>query len=124
MRRAVQDFLRDNPSHLPTSALAPGAPVLDPNSDQHPYNGAGLIWSEVGSLSVYMFVDTPGEYWLDMLKHRRASDAQARAAFGPEAFNRHRQEGAALEQERRIEEAVAGAVAARGLRPFCAVVIS
>jgi hypothetical protein len=112
MRRAVQDFLRDNPSHLPTSALAPRTPVLDTASDSHPYN-MGLVWASVGSLDVYMFVDSPGEYWLDFMKHRRASDQQARAAFGPETFARHRAEGAALEQERRIEQAVAGAVAAR-----------
>src|SRR5260370_23666659 len=111
-RRAVEAFLRDNPSHLPTSVLAPRTPVMDTASDQHPYN-LGLIWASVGSLDVYMFTDSPGEYYLDFMKHRRATDAQAKAAFGLEAFQRHRQEGAALEQERRIEQAVDQAVAAR-----------
>jgi hypothetical protein len=111
-RRATEAFLRDNPSHLPTSANAPRTPVMDTASDSHPYN-MGLIWASVGSLDVYMFVDTPGVYWLDFMKHRPASDAQAKAAWGLEAFNRHRREGAEKAQEQRINSAVEQAVTAR-----------
>jgi hypothetical protein len=111
-RRAVEAFLKDNPEHLPTSALAPSKPVMDQNSDSHPYN-MGLVWASLGSLDVFMFTDSPGVYWLDMLKHRPASDAQAKAAFCLETFHRHRQEGAELAQDQRINSAVDQAVTAR-----------
>jgi len=53
------------------------------------------------------FVGDPGVYWLDMWKRKPASDAQAKAAFGIEAFNRYRAQAVELDDDRRIEAALA-----------------
>jgi hypothetical protein len=111
-RRAVQDFLRDNPDSLPTSAQAPPEQISDNASDAHPYNRPCQI-AYVGSLAVFTFLDDPGSYYLDLWGRVRATEAQARAAFGPEALEQHRRDGEDLAQQRRIDQAVEEAVAAR-----------
>jgi hypothetical protein len=86
--------------------LGPAPVVDDPNSLQHPYN-RGLIWHETGSLSVFMFSDDPGRFYLDKDGQKPASDAEARAAFGVADFNKFRAEAVMLDDDRRIEEALA-----------------
>jgi hypothetical protein len=85
--------------------LDPAPKIEDPNSDQHPFN-RGLIWHDVGSISVFMFVDTPGVFHLDIWGQQPASDEQARAAFGVKDFNRYRQQAVLAADDRRIEEAL------------------
>jgi len=113
-RRAVQDFLKDNPSSLPTSRDAPKTPwegtSADPDSDSHPMN-RGLLQAHVGSLVVFMYVD--GRYFLDLFGKYPASEAQAVAAFGREEVARHRRQGEDLAVDRRISAAVDDAVRAR-----------
>jgi hypothetical protein len=111
-RRAVQDFLRDNPDSLPTSANAPPEQISDNASDQHPYNRPLQI-AYVGSLAVFTWLDDPAKYYLDMNARVRASEQQARAAFGAEALSEHRRLAEDLAVQRRIDRAVDEAVAAR-----------
>ena len=101
-RRAVQDFLKDNPSSLPTSRDAP----------KTPWEGT-LLQAHVGSLVVFMYVDDPGRYFLDLFGKYPASEAQAVAAFGREEVARHRRQGEDLAVDRRISAAVDDAVRAR-----------
>jgi hypothetical protein len=115
-RHAVEDFLRENPNSLPTSAQAPREPVTDTASDQHPYNRGQLIGC-VGSLTVYMFHDDPGKYYLDTWGKYPATESQARAAFTPEEVARHKQAAEDLAQQRRIDQAVDQAVQARDQEP-------
>jgi hypothetical protein len=93
MRRAVEQ-------------LGPAPKIEDQNDDRHPYN-RGLIFADIGSLVVYMFTDDPGRFYLDMHGQQPASDAQAKAAFGIEDFNRYRQQAVELDDDRRIEAALA-----------------
>lgn len=93
MRRAVEQ-------------LGPAPKIEDQNDDAHPYN-RGLIMSYVGNMVIYMFVDRPGEYFLDIHGTKPATDAQAKAAFGIEAFNRYRAQAVELDDDRRIEAALA-----------------
>src|SRR5262245_21674584 len=93
MRRAVEQ-------------LGPAPKIEDQNDDRHPYN-RGLIMSYVGNMVVYMFVDRPGEYFLDIHGQKAASDQQAIAAFGHQAFNTHRRQAVELDDDRRIEAALA-----------------
>jgi hypothetical protein len=101
---------------LPTSAQAPKELVADANSDDHPMN-RGLLNAQVGTLSVFMFTDDPGRYWLDMFGKYPASDSQARAAFGADQLALHREQAADLAVQRRIDRAVDDAVAARDAEP-------
>jgi len=87
-RRAVQDFLRDNPDHLPTSANAPFEQISDNASDSHPYNRPLQV--------AYV-----------------ASPEQAVAAFGREAIAEHRRMAEDLAVQRRINDAADDAVRAR-----------
>jgi hypothetical protein len=93
MRRAVEQ-------------LGPAPKIEDQNDDRQPYN-RGLIFADIGSLVVYMFVDDPGKFWLDIHGQLPASDAQAKAAFGVAAFNRYRAQAVELDDDRRIEAALA-----------------
>jgi hypothetical protein len=54
-----------------------------------------------------MFVDDPGKFYLDIHGQVPASDAQAKAAFGIDAFNTYRQQAVELDDDRRIEAALA-----------------
>jgi hypothetical protein len=56
---------------------------------------------------VYMSVANPGRFWLDLHCTMPATDQQAKAAFGVEAFNRYRQQAVEMDDDRRIEEALA-----------------
>jgi hypothetical protein len=94
MRHAVEDH------------LGPAPKVDDPNDDRHPFN-RGLIFSDIGNLMVYMFVDDPGRFYLDIHGQQPATDAQAKVAFGIEAFNRYRAQAVELDDDRRIEAAIA-----------------
>src|SRR5262249_33238128 len=110
----VRDFLRDNPDSLPTSADAPRRPLTlqtDPSSDEHPMN-RGLLQAHVGSLVVFMYVDDPAHYFLDMFGKYPASEAQAIAAFGREAVAQHKREAEDRAVDKRIAQAVGEAVAA------------
>jgi hypothetical protein len=60
-----------------------------------------------------MFTDDPAKYYLDIWGQHPASDAQARAAFGAEAVARHRAQAEDLAVQRRIDQAIDQAVAAR-----------
>jgi hypothetical protein len=80
--------------------------VTDPNDAKHPFN-RGLIISDVGTLTVTMFVDDPGKFYLDIHGQQPASDAQAKAAFGIADFNRYRAQAVELDDDRRIEAALA-----------------
>lgn len=93
MRRAVEQ-------------LNPAPKIEDQNDDRHPYN-RGLIISDIGSLVVVMFTDDPGRFYLDVHGQQPASDAQAKAAFGIEDFNRYRAQAVELDDDRRIEAALA-----------------
>jgi hypothetical protein len=95
MRRAVEQH-----------TTPPPEVVTDPNDLKHPYN-RGLVWHETGSLSVFMFSDDPGRFYLDKDGQKPATDAQARAAFGAADFNKFRAEAVMLDDDRRIEEALA-----------------
>jgi len=104
-----------NPEHLPTSADAPKRPLTlqtDPSSDEHPMN-RGLLQAHVGSLVVFMYVDDPARYYLDMFGKYPASEAQAIAAFGREVVAQHKREAEDLAVDRRISDAVDDAVRAR-----------
>ena len=111
-RPAVEQWLKDNPDSLPTSANAPPEQIADTSSDQHPMN-RGLLQAHVGSLVVYMHLDNPGRYWLDMFAKYPASEAQAVAAFGRKEVARHRVMAEDLAVDKRIERAIGKAVAQR-----------
>jgi hypothetical protein len=111
-RRAVQDFLRDNPDHLPTSANAPFEQISDNASDSHPYNRP-LQVAYVGSLAVFTFLDDPAKYYLDLWSRQPASPEQAVAAFGREAIAEHRRMAEDLAVQRWINDAADDAVRAR-----------
>jgi len=111
-RYAVEDFLRDNPNSLPTSANAPPEQISDNASDAHPYN-RGMLIACVGSLDVFMFTDEPARYWRDMHGRYPATEQEARAAFGAEALEQHKRDAEDLARDRRIEQAIASAVEAR-----------
>jgi len=86
--------------------LNPAPKVEDQNSDQHLYN-IGLVQWDAGSIVIFMRVDRPGSFFLDQYCTTPASDAQARAAIPPADFARFRAEGVILEDDARIEEALA-----------------
>ena len=95
-RRAVEDH------------LGPAPKVEDQNDDRHPYN-RGLLIADVGSLVVTMFTDDPGRFYLDIHGQQPATDAQAKAAFGIADFNKYRAQAVELDDDRRIEDALAAA---------------
>jgi hypothetical protein len=86
--------------------LDPAPKIEDPNDDRHPFN-RGLIWHDVGSISVFMFADAPGRFYLDIHGQQPASDAQARTAFGVADFNKFRAQAVLAADDARIEEALA-----------------
>jgi hypothetical protein len=86
--------------------LNPAPKIDDPGDDRHPFN-RGLIFSDIGNLMVFMFTDDPGRFFLDIHGQQPASDAQAKAAFGIADFNRYKAEAVTLDDDRRIEAALA-----------------
>jgi hypothetical protein len=93
MRRAVEQ-------------LGPAPKIEDQNDDRHPYN-RGLLIADIGSLTVCMFTDDPGRFYLDIHGQQPATDARAKAAFGIADFNRYRAQAVELDDDRRIEAALA-----------------
>src|SRR4029077_9519192 len=94
MRRAVEQHL--NPAPL----------VADDHSDDHPFN-RGMIFASVGNLMVYMMTENPGEFFLDLLCKRPATDEQAKAAFGLADFAKYRHQAREVAGDRRIEQEIA-----------------
>jgi hypothetical protein len=54
-----------------------------------------------------MSVANPGRFFLDLHCTMPATDQQAKAAFGVADFNRYRQQAVELDDDRRIEAALA-----------------
>jgi hypothetical protein len=98
MRRAVEQHLKPAPL------------VVDQHSADHPWN-RGLIFAAVGNLTVYMLVENPGEFFLDDMCKRPATDDMARAAFGHADFAKYRHQAREVAGDRRIEQAVAAVAA-------------
>jgi hypothetical protein len=92
--------------HAVEDHLQPAPVITDPNDDRHPFN-RGVIFSDVGSLTVFMFFDNPGIFFLDLHGQQPATDAQAVTAFGVEAFARYRAMGVEHDDDARIEAALA-----------------
>jgi hypothetical protein len=88
--------------HAVEQHLNPAPEIPD---EPHPYDGAGCVIAHVGSLSVFMRLDRPGEYFTDLACKQPASDDQARAAFG-EGFARYRKLGQLEAENQRIEAAL------------------
>jgi hypothetical protein len=94
-RHAVEDF------------TTPAPLVADVHSDDHPYN-RGLIVAYAGrDLAVYMMTEAPGEFFLDEMRKRPATDEQAKAAFGIDAVAKYRHQAREVAANRRIEQALA-----------------
>jgi hypothetical protein len=91
-RRAVEQFL-------------PGMPSLD-TEGVHPYD-LGMVFAQIGKgLVVYTSDADPGRFYLDMYCKRPATDEQAKAAFGLDAFNHYRRAGQLRAEDERIAAAV------------------
>jgi hypothetical protein len=100
MRHAIEQHL--NPAPL----------VADVHSDDHPYNRGVVIAYAGRDLAVYMMTESPGEFYLDELCKRPATDDQAKAAFGHDGFAKYRHQAREVAANRRIEQEIA-AVAAK-----------
>jgi hypothetical protein len=95
MRHAVEDF------------TTPAPLVADVHSDNHPWN-RGLIFAYAGrDLVVFMMNENPGEFFLDEMCKRSATDDQAKAAFGLDGFAKYRHQAREVAANRRIEQEIA-----------------
>jgi hypothetical protein len=92
--------------HAVEDHLKPAPIITDPNDTKHPFN-RGVIFSDVGSMVVYMMLDDPGRFYLDLWGQQPATDAQAKAAFGIADFNRYRAQAVELADDARIEDVLA-----------------
>jgi hypothetical protein len=81
-------------------------PAPEVAAETHPYDGAGMLIAFTGNLAVYMRLSAPGEFFTDIGAKRPATDDQARAAFGEEAFARWRHEAKVAAENERIEAAI------------------